>query len=68
MQDTKPWWASRTVWANLIAGAWVVARALGFDPGLFDQQTEAELLGAVMVVVNLALRLDTKSAVTLKKE
>ena len=65
MEDSKPFWASRTLWANAIALLALVALRFGIDLGL-DADTQAEILVGVMVFVNVALRLDTSKAVTVK--
>ena len=58
---TKQWFKSRTVWANIIAGAVTAATVFGLDLGL-SPETQAELVTGIMVVVNLVLRFvtDTK--------
>lgn len=56
--ETKPWFASKTLWANLIAGAVTLAGAFGVDVGL-DPDAQASLVGGIMVVVNIALRFVT---------
>jgi len=54
----KPWYASKTLWANLLAGGVTVATAFGLDLGL-DAEAQAQVVAGVMVVVNIALRLVT---------
>jgi hypothetical protein len=54
----KPWYTSKTLWANLIAGGVTVAGVFGIDVGL-DPEAQAQLVAGVMVVVNIALRLVT---------
>lgn len=56
--DTKKWWASKTLWANIIAGAVTVGTAFGLKLGL-DPQAQAELVAGVMVIVNIILRFVT---------
>ena len=60
--DNKPWYASKTLWANIIAGAVTVAGALGLNLGL-DSAAQAELVAGVMVVVNIVLRLVTSQPI-----
>lgn len=60
--DTKPFWASKTLWVNAIALVAAISGAFGMDLGL-DPETQAGIVGAVMSVVNIALRFVTKSAV-----
>ena len=58
MEDSKPFWASRTLWANLIAFGAVLATTFGLDLGL-DEETQLALVGGIMALVNIVLRLDT---------
>jgi len=60
MEEPKPWWMSKTVWANLIALAGSVVISLGFDPGRW-----AEISTVALAAVNLGLRLVTKEEITL---
>ncbi len=57
----KAWYASKTLWANVIAGAATVAGVFGVDVGLGPEE-QAQLVAGVMVVVNIILRFvtDTK--------
>jgi hypothetical protein len=54
----KPWYTSKTLYANLIAGGVTIAGVFGVDVGL-DPEAQAQLVAGVMVVVNIALRLIT---------
>ena len=54
----KKWYASKTLWANLIAGGVTIAGVFGVDVGL-DPEAQAQLVAGVMVVVNIVLRLVT---------
>ena len=58
MEVGKPFWASKTLWANVIAFAAVLATTFGLDLGL-DGETQLALVGGVMAVVNVVLRLVT---------
>jgi len=60
--ETKPFWASKTLWINAIALVAAVTGAFGMDLGL-DPETQTAIVGAVMSVVNIVLRFTTKSAV-----
>ncbi len=54
MQPTTPWYMSKTLWTNLIAGAGTfLAPKLGLQ---LDAQTQVSIL----VVINLVLRAITK--------
>ncbi|MCK5276221.1 MAG: hypothetical protein KAR37_16320 [Alphaproteobacteria bacterium] len=60
--ETKPFWASKTLWVNAIALVAAVTGAFGIDLGL-DPETQTAIVGAVMSVVNIVLRFATKTAV-----
>jgi len=66
MEDAKPFWASKTLWVNVIAAAAVIAGALGLDLGL-DADTQAQLAAAVVIVANIVLRLVTRQPIKLGK-
>jgi hypothetical protein len=61
--DSKPFWASKTLWANAIVFIAAISGALGLDLGL-DAETQVALVGGVMAVVNIILRLTTTTSVT----
>ena len=63
--DSKMWYASKTLWVNMIALAATVSAALGVDLGL-DAATQSSIAMGVMAIVNIVLRLMTKTAVALK--
>jgi hypothetical protein len=56
--DTKPWYASKTIWANLVALVAALATAAGLDLGL-DTEAQATIVAGVIAVVNVGLRLVT---------
>jgi len=56
--DAKPFWASKTLWVNLLALVASLAAGFGLDLGL-DPETQAALIGGVMAAVNVLLRLST---------
>ena len=58
----KQWYASKTLWANLIAGGVTVAGVFGIDVGL-EPESQAQLVAGVMVVVNILLRLVTSEPI-----
>ena len=58
----KPWWSSKTLWANIIAFAATLATVFGLDLGL-TPETQASLLAGIMAVVNIALRLVTTQGI-----
>ncbi len=61
--ETKPFWASKTLWANAVAVVAAIAGAMNTDLGL-DPETQVAVVGAVMGVVNILLRFTTKSAIS----
>ena len=59
----KKWFESKTLWANIVAGIIAVAAAFGIDIGI-DEQTSAALVRGIMALVNVVLRLVTKTALS----
>lgn len=52
--NKKAWWRSKTLWVNVVAGlALLLQSQFGFV-------LDGELQGAILAMVNLALRLITK--------
>lgn len=64
--EAKYPWASKTVWVNAIAFVAAATGAFGVDLGL-TPETQTALVGGIMAVVNILLRLITRSPVTLTK-
>ena len=62
MDEAKPWWASKTIWASVVGGGAALATAFGFHV-LDDPQTQAELVAGVMAVVGIVLRFRTSTPV-----
>lgn len=60
--ETKPFWASRTLWINLIAGLVIVAGAFGLDLDV-TPETQTALVGGIMAIVNIILRFITTTAI-----
>lgn len=58
----KTWYTSRTLWANVVAGGITLAGVFGLNVGL-DAETQAQLVGGIMVVVNIVLRFVTKAPI-----
>ena len=58
----KRWYQSKTMWANLIAGAVTVAGVFGVEVGL-TPEAQAQLVAGIMVVINIILRLVTKQRI-----
>ncbi len=65
--ETKPFYASKTLWVNLIAVVAAVTSALGLELGL-DVETQGTIVLAIMGVVNIVLRFTTKTAVSASAE
>ncbi len=63
--DSKPFWASKTLWVNVVAIIAAITGALNVDLGL-DPETQVAVVGGIMGAVNVALRFVTKSGVTVK--
>ena len=61
-QSSKPWYASKTIWANLVAFAATVAVIAGVDLGL-TPEVQAEIVAAVLAGVNIVLRLITTQGI-----
>ena len=62
VQSSKRWFASKTIWANIVAFAATVAVIAGVDVGL-TPEVQAEIVAAVLAGVNIVLRLITKQPV-----
>ena len=62
IMDKKPWYASKTIWTNLVAFAATVAVIAGVDVGL-TPEVQAEIVAAVLAGVNIVLRLITEQAI-----
>jgi uncharacterized membrane protein YadS len=62
MNESKPWYQSKTLWANIVAAAATLATVLGVDIGL-TPETQAELVAGIMVAVNIVLRFVTRTPI-----
>jgi hypothetical protein len=58
----KPFYQSKTLWANFVLLVATVSTAFGVDLGL-DPETQVAIVGAIMGVVNIVLRFTTKAPV-----
>lgn len=58
--DAKPWYKSKTIWANAIALAAIIASRFGVEPIEYT----GDQLALIMTVLNLILRFWTKKPVT----
>lgn len=59
--ETKPWYLSKTVWLNLIAGVLIFVVPKDVVPYLQDP----EFIAGVFTVLNLVLRLVTKGSISI---
>ena len=62
-KEMKPFWASKTLWVNVIA----VIASITVTLGLFDltPELQATIIGVVMGIVNIALRFVTDKKVSM---
>jgi hypothetical protein len=60
MDNTKQWWASKTIWVNLIALSGAIAISIGLDAGRWE-----EISTVALAALNLALRMVTREEITL---
>ena len=62
--NSKPWYASKTIWINVIAFIATMATVFGVDlPFELGTEAQAEIVAAIMAVVNIALRFVTASPI-----
>jgi hypothetical protein len=66
MGTGKHWYASKTIWANVVALIAAVAMSAGLDLGL-DPETQATIVAGILAIVNVVLRLITREPVKLGK-
>ena len=52
----KPWYESKTIWFNILAGIVLVANQFGFA----DFALDAEISAGIVAIVNMLLRFVTK--------
>lgn len=62
MNETKPWYLSKTLWTN------VVALAASLIVGLVDvgPEVQSEIVAGALAVANIVLRLITNKGVSVK--
>lgn len=62
--ESKPWYASKTIWANVVAFVATMATVFGLDlPFDLSAEVQAEIVAAVMAVVNIVLRFVTSTPI-----
>lgn len=60
--ETKPFWASKTLWVNIIGLIASVLTAFGVTD--LDAELQASIVGIAMTVINIVLRFATTTAVS----
>ena len=63
MTEGKMWWASKTIWTNLVALIGAILLSWGYDANQW-----AEIATVLLAVVNLVLRLITHEPVAVFTE
>ena len=61
--DTTKWFASKTLWVNVIAAVAALAGVFNLDLGL-TPEVQATVVTTILALVNVGLRLVTKTPVT----
>lgn len=62
--DSKPWYASKTIWVNIVAFVATMAMVFGVDlPFELTAEVQAEIVAAIMAVVNIVLRFVTDTPI-----
>jgi hypothetical protein len=60
--DTTKWYASKTLWINVVATVATLAGVFKLDLGL-TPEVQATVVTTILALVNIALRLVTKTAI-----
>jgi hypothetical protein len=60
--ETTKWYLSKTVWVNVVAALATLAGVFKLDLGL-TPEVQATVVTTILALVNIALRLVTKTAV-----
>lgn len=68
MNETKPWWQSRTIWVGLIQSLWGVFAAAGFMPVWLDAPTLVDIGIGILGAATITARALAKKQVTTTKE
>ena len=68
MEESKPFWASKTLWVNVLALAAVLAGVFGVESvaTFLNAEGQATVVATIMSIVNIVLRLTTSTKVTVK--
>lgn len=59
----KPFYASKTLWINILAGGAAVLGAFGVD--FLDVETQGTIVAVIMGIVNVVLRFTTTAPVAI---
>ena len=59
----KPFYASKTLWTNIVMLVATVSTAFGLDLGL-NPEAQVAIVGTVMSVVNIILRFVTRAPIS----
>ena len=59
----KPFYASKTLWTNIVMLVATVSTAFGLDLGL-NPETQVAIIGTVMSVINIVLRFVTRAPIS----
>lgn len=67
MEDVKPWWASRTIWASIIAVVAVIAGYFRYDIAPADQASLVDVIttgvGAAASLIAIFTRIGATSQI-----
>jgi hypothetical protein len=63
MTMEKPFYASKTLWTNIVMLVATVSTAFGLDLGL-NPEAQVAIVGTVMSVVNIILRFVTRAPIS----
>lgn len=64
-EEGKPFWASKTIWVNIVAFVATMSAAFGVDLGLdLTVEGQTALVGSILTVTNIILRITTKEPLT----
>ena len=67
MEQAKPWYASKTVWGSLVAGAAIVAGFFGLTVGAEDQasivDSAVQIVGAIGAALAIYGRITAKTVI-----
>jgi hypothetical protein len=61
--ETKVWWQSKVLWANIVAALATLAGVFKLDLGL-TPEVQATVVTTILALVNIALRLVTKKPIS----